>query len=98
MHHLLDQFPRASICVCFYGAAKSSNEQPHAGKLLRHGGLIMFGSLGMGELLIILVIVILIFGVNKIPQLGKGLGEGIRNFKSALKEAQAEPEDKSKKA
>jgi sec-independent protein translocase protein TatA len=45
----------------------------------------MFGSLGMGELLVILVIVILIFGVNKIPQLGKGLGEGIRNFKSALK-------------
>ncbi len=48
----------------------------------------MFGSLGMGELLVILVIVILIFGVNKIPQLGKGLGEGIRNFKSALKDAE----------
>ena len=45
----------------------------------------MFGSLGTGELLIILVIVVLIFGVNKIPQLGKGLGEGIRNFKSAMK-------------
>ncbi len=45
----------------------------------------MFGSLGSGELLVILAIVILVFGVNKIPQLGKGLGEGIRNFKSALK-------------
>ena len=44
----------------------------------------MFGSLGMGELLVILVIVIVIFGANKIPQLGKGLGEGIKNFKSAL--------------
>jgi sec-independent protein translocase protein TatA len=54
----------------------------------------MFGSLGMGELLVILVIVILIFGVNKLPQLGKGLGEGIRNFKSAIKEAQSEPEEK----
>jgi sec-independent protein translocase protein TatA len=43
------------------------------------------GSLGMPELLVILVIVVLIFGVNKIPQLGKGLGEGIKNFKSALK-------------
>ncbi len=45
----------------------------------------MFGSLGSGELLVILAIVILVFGVNKIPQLGKGLGEGIRNFKSALR-------------
>ena len=56
----------------------------------------MFGSLGMGELLIILVIVILIFGVNKIPQLGKGLGEGIKNFKSAIKSAQEDPEEKQK--
>jgi sec-independent protein translocase protein TatA len=53
--------------------------------------------LGMTELLIILAIVILIFGVNKIPQLGKGLGEGIRNFKSSLKEGQAEPQDKNEK-
>jgi sec-independent protein translocase protein TatA len=45
----------------------------------------MFGSLGMGELVIILLIVIVIFGVNKIPQLGKGLGEGIKNFKTAIK-------------
>jgi sec-independent protein translocase protein TatA len=52
----------------------------------------MFGSLGMGELLVILAIVVIIFGVNKIPQLGKGLGEGIRNFKSALKEGEKEPE------
>jgi sec-independent protein translocase protein TatA len=53
--------------------------------------------LGMGELLVILVIVVLIFGVNKIPQLGKGLGEGIRNFKSSIKEGQEEPRDKSEK-
>jgi sec-independent protein translocase protein TatA len=56
----------------------------------------MFGSLGTGELLVILVIVVLIFGVNKIPQLGKGLGEGIRNFKSAIKEVQDEPDEKTK--
>ena len=58
----------------------------------------MFGSLGMGELLVILVIVIFIFGVNKIPQLGKGLGEGIKNFKSALKAGQEEPDDKNPNA
>ncbi len=56
----------------------------------------MFGSLGMGELLVILVIVVLIFGVNKIPQLGKGLGEGIKNFKSALKDEE-DQEKKDKK-
>jgi sec-independent protein translocase protein TatA len=44
----------------------------------------MFG-LGTQELLIILVIVVVIFGANKIPQLGKGLGEGIKNFKKSLK-------------
>jgi sec-independent protein translocase protein TatA len=55
------------------------------------------GRLGMGELLVILAIVVLIFGVNKIPQLGKGLGEGIRNFKSAFKEGESEPEKKEQK-
>jgi sec-independent protein translocase protein TatA len=49
------------------------------------------GPIGTTELIIILVIVVLIFGVNKIPQLGKGLGEGIRNFKSSLKAGQEEP-------
>ena len=45
----------------------------------------MFGTLGLPELLIILAIVVLIFGVNKLPRLGKGLGEGIRNFKDSVK-------------
>jgi sec-independent protein translocase protein TatA len=43
----------------------------------------MFG-LGMGELLVILVIVIVIFGATKLPQLGRGLGEGISNFRDGL--------------
>jgi sec-independent protein translocase protein TatA len=45
----------------------------------------MFGSLGMPELLIILVIVIVIFGATRLPQLGRGLGEGIKNFKDGVK-------------
>ena len=45
----------------------------------------MLGSFGLPELLIILVIVVVLFGVNKLPRLGKGLGEGIRNFKDSIK-------------
>jgi sec-independent protein translocase protein TatA len=44
----------------------------------------MFG-LGFQELLLILLIVILIFGTSRIPELGRGLGEGIKNFKKGLK-------------
>jgi sec-independent protein translocase protein TatA len=42
--------------------------------------------IGVQELLIILLIVLVIFGASKLPQLGRGLGEGIRNFKKGLKE------------
>jgi sec-independent protein translocase protein TatA len=44
----------------------------------------MFG-LGFPEIILILVIVILIFGTSRIPELGRGLGEGIRNFKKSVK-------------
>ena len=45
----------------------------------------MFG-LGFPEIILILVIVILIFGTSRIPELGRGLGEGIRNFKKSVKD------------
>jgi len=45
----------------------------------------MFGSLGLPELLLIFLIVLIVFGAGKLPQLGKGIGEGIRNFRSSLK-------------
>jgi sec-independent protein translocase protein TatA len=49
----------------------------------------MFGELGIPELLVILGIALLVFGPRRLGDLGKGLGEGIRGFKSALK---GEPE------
>lgn len=45
----------------------------------------MFGSLGVWELLLILFIVVMVFGVSRLPQLGKGLGEGIANFRDSVK-------------
>jgi sec-independent protein translocase protein TatA len=48
----------------------------------------MFGSIGVPELLIILLIVIIIFGASRLPKLGKGLGEGIRNLRNAFKREQ----------
>jgi sec-independent protein translocase protein TatA len=48
----------------------------------------MFG-IGATELLILLVIILLIFGSSKLPQLGAGIGQGIRNFKKAMKEPDA---------
>jgi sec-independent protein translocase protein TatA len=47
----------------------------------------MFGSLGLPELLIILVIVLVVFGAGRLPQLGRGLGEGIQNFRNGLRNA-----------
>jgi sec-independent protein translocase protein TatA len=54
----------------------------------------MPGKLGLPEILIILAIALLIFGPSKLADLGKGLGEGIKNFKAGLKDG----EDPDKKA
>ncbi|NLI82538.1 MAG: twin-arginine translocase TatA/TatE family subunit [Deltaproteobacteria bacterium] len=43
----------------------------------------MIGGIGMPELIIILVIVLVIFGAGKLPEIGAGLGKGIKNFKKA---------------
>ncbi len=45
----------------------------------------MFG-LGVGELILILLIVLIIFGAGKIPEIGEGLGKGIRSFRKSIKQ------------
>jgi sec-independent protein translocase protein TatA len=53
----------------------------------------MFG-FGFQELLVILLLLVLIFGASRIPELGKGLGEGIKNFKRGMKAGGDEEEKK----
>ena len=55
------------------------------------------GKLGVPELLLILGIALIIFGPSKLADLGKGLGEGIRNFKGAMKEGETAPAPADKK-
>ena len=50
--------------------------------------------LGLPELMVILVIVLVIFGANRLPQLGEGLGKSIKNFKQAMKDGQDAAIDK----
>lgn len=65
-----------------------------SGTIHEHKGALMFalfGPLGLPELLIIFFLIILIFGANRLPEIGRGIGRGIRNFKEATKDdAQAQ--------
>jgi sec-independent protein translocase protein TatA len=60
------------------------------------GGFFMPGKLGLPEILLILAVALLIFGPSKLADLGKGLGEGIKNFKSAVKDGEESPKDEKK--
>jgi sec-independent protein translocase protein TatA len=51
------------------------------------------GRIGLPEMLVILLIVILIFGANRLPEIGRGIGKGIRNFKDATKDGASGKEE-----
>src|SRR6266508_5672746 len=59
--------------------------------------LLFWGAPGGWELIVILVIVLILFGANRLPQLAKGMGESIRNFKQGMTETEVEDEKSSGK-
>jgi sec-independent protein translocase protein TatA len=50
----------------------------------------MFGNLGAGEIILILLVILILFGAKKIPELAKGLGKGMSEFKKGLKDVEDE--------
>jgi len=60
----------------------------------------MFGNLGTGEIILILLIILIFFGAKKIPELAQGLGKGLREFRKAAKDIQEDinkpPEEQKK--
>ena len=58
--------------------------------------MFLFGPVGPTELLLILLIVVIIFGARRLPELGKGIGEGIRNFKKSIAGKEKESEEEKK--
>lgn len=55
----------------------------------------MFGNLGTGEIILILLIVLIFFGAKKIPELAQGLGKGLREFRKAARDIQDEVVDRT---
>ncbi|MGB4098087.1 MAG: twin-arginine translocase TatA/TatE family subunit [bacterium] len=58
--------------------------------------MLSFMGIGTTEILVILLIVAVLFGARKLPELGKGIGEGIRNFRKSLKDENDSDSDKEK--
>lgn len=50
----------------------------------------MFGNLGAGEIILILLVVLILFGAKKIPELARGIGKGMSEFKKGLKDVENE--------
>jgi sec-independent protein translocase protein TatA len=57
----------------------------------------VFGSIGMPELIIGLVVILLLFGAKRVPELARGLGSGVREFKKGTQEGEVEKEEEDKK-
>lgn len=57
--------------------------------------MFLLGPLGPGELILIVLIIVIIFGARKLPELGKSLGQGIKNFKKSITSEEKEEKEKN---
>ena len=74
--------------ACGFSATIATAPTGRRGALQTMHTLSLLGPLGPMEMIIILAIVVLIFGANRLPELGRGIGAGIKNFKSSMREGQ----------
>ena len=56
----------------------------------------MFGNIGTGEIILIILAILILFGAKKIPELAQGIGKGMKEFKKALKDVEEEVKDTDK--
>lgn len=56
----------------------------------------MFGNLGTGEIILIILAILILFGAKKIPELAQGIGKGMKEFKRALKDVEEDIKDSGK--
>ena len=72
---------------------KTNTIRVKIGELVNTGGLYSMFGIGLPELLVILLIVLIIFGAGRIPEIGAGIGKGIQNFKKAASGEDTPPEE-----
>jgi len=60
---------------------------------MAYSTLLFLGNMGVPEIVLILLVILIFFGAKKIPELARGLGKGIREFKDASKEIKSEIEE-----
>jgi len=65
-------------------------------RITHHGGIPMFGRLGTMEILLIVLVILLLFGGAKLPQLARGLGDSIKEFRKAVKQDDEKKETENK--
>lgn len=80
--------------ICFFACFVVSLQSKHPYLLIMHANILLFGGIGLNEIIIIALVVLLLFGGKKIPELMSGLGKGVKSFKEGMNGNDFEAKDK----